>query len=130
MKAGELLNQMKRREEALNFFIKKDHIEKLTGKQVFALKNCEVFLEYCEANGQICDITNRAYFVIIPDEERNCIDILVTVSLGDTRSLYFTLSGIQAEGMLNDDEVFSSVYDYMEVEEDPIRYKLTIKKAV
>ena len=130
MKAGELLNQMKKREEALNFFIKKDHIEKLTGKQVFALKNCEVFLEYCEANGQICDITNRAYFVIIPDEERNCIDILVTVSLGDTRSLYFTLSGIQAEGMLNDDEVFSSVYDYMEVEEEPIRYKLTIKKAV
>ena len=130
MKASELLNQMTRREEALNFFIKKDHIEKLTGKQVFALKNCEVFLEYCEVNGQICDITNRAYFVIIPDEERNCIDILVTVSMGDTRSLYFTLSGIQAEGMLNDDEVFSSVYDYMEVEEDPIRYKLTIKKAV
>ena len=130
MKASYLLSQMEKREEALNFFIKKDHIEKLTGKQVFALKNCEVFLEYCEANGQICDITNRAYFVIIPDEERNCIDILVTVSLGDTRSLYFTLSGIQAEGMLNDDEVFSSVYDYMEVEEDPIRYKLTIKKAV
>ena len=130
MKASYLLSQMEKREEALNFFIKKDHIEKLTGKQVFALKNCEVFLEYCEANGQICDITNRAYFVIIPDEERNCIDILVTVSLGDTRSLYFTLSGIQAEGMLNDDEVFSSVYDYMEIEEDPIRYKLTIKKAV
>ena len=130
MKASYLLSQMEKREEALNFFIKKDHIEKLTGKQVFALKNCEVFLEYCEANGQICDITNRAYFVIIPDEERNCIDILVTVSLGDTRSLYFTLSGIQAEGMLNDDEVYSSVYDYMEVEEDPIRYKLTIKKAV
>lgn len=130
MKASYLLSQMEKREEALNFFIKKDHIEKLTGKQVFALKNCEVFLEYCEANGQICDITNRAYFVIIPDEERNCIDILVTVSLGDTRSLYFTLSGIQAEGMLNDDEVYSSVYDYMEIEEDPIRYKLTIKKAV
>ena len=130
MKASELLNQMERREKALNFFIKKDHIEKLTGKQVFALKNCEVFLEYCEINGQICDITNRAYFVIIPDEERNCIDILVTVSMGDTRSLYFTLSGIQAEGMLNDDEVFSSVYDYMEVDEEPIRYKLTIKKAV
>ena len=130
MKASYLLSQMEKREEALNFFIKKDHIEKLTGKQVFALKNCEVFLEYCEANGQICDITNRAYFVIIPDEERNCIDILVTISLGDTRSLYFTLSGIQAEGMLNNDEVFSSVYDYMEVEEEPIRYKLTIKKAV
>ena len=130
MKASHLLSQMEKREEALNFFIKKDYIEKLTGKQVFALKNCEVFLEYCEANGQICDITNRAYFVIIPDEERNCIDILVTVSLGDTRSLYFTLSGIQAEGMLNDDEVYSRVYDYMEIEEDPIRYKLTIKKAV
>ena len=130
MKASDLLSQMTRREEALNFFIKKDYVEKLTGKQVFALKNCEVFLEYCEINGQICDITNRAYFVIIPDEERNCIDILVTVSMGDTRSLYFTLSGIQAEGMLNDDEVFSSVYDYMEVDEEPIRYKLTIKKAV
>ena len=130
MKASDLLSQMTRREEALNFFIKKDYVEKLTGKQVFALKNCEVFLEYCEVNGQICDITNRAYFVIIPDEERNCIDILVTVSLGDTRSLYFTLSGIQAEGMLNDDEVYSDVYDYMEIDEEPIRYKLTIKKAV
>lgn len=130
MKAGELLNQMKRREEALNFFIKKDYVEKLTGNQVFVLKNCEVFLEDCKSNGQICDITNRAYFVIIPDEERNCIDILVTVSLGDTRSLYFTLSGIQAEGMLNNDEVYSDVYDYMEIDEEPIRYKLTIKKAV
>lgn len=130
MKASDLLSQMESREKALNFFVKKDYIEKLTGKQVFALKNCEVFLEYCEANGQICDITNRAYFVVIPDEGRNCLEILVTVSLGDTRSLYFTLSGIQAEGMLNDDEVYSSVYDYMEIEEDPIRYKLTIKKAV
>lgn len=130
MKASDLLSQMESREKALNFFVKKDYIEKLTGKQVYVLKNCEVFLEYCEANGQICDITNRAYFVIIPDEERNCIDILVTVSLGDTRSLYFTLSGIQAEGMLNDDEVFSNVCEYMGIEEDPIKYKLTIKKAV
>ena len=130
MKASYLLSQMEKREEALNFFIKKDYVEKLTGKQVFVLKNCEVFLEYCEANGQICDITNRAYFVIIPDEERNCIEILATVSNGDTRSLYFTLHGVQAEGMINNDEVYSDVYDYMEIDEEPIRYKLTIKKAV
>ena len=130
MKASDLLSQMESREKALNFFVKKDYIEKLTGKQVYVLKNCEVFLEYCEVNGQICDITNRAYFNVIPDEGRNCLDILVTVSLGDTRSLYFTLSGIQAEKMLNDDEVFSSVCEYMGVEEEPIKYKLTIKKAV
>ena len=130
MKAEEILSQMESREMALNFFVKKDYIKKLTGKQVYVLKNCEVFLEYCEVNGQICDITNRAYFDIIPDEGRNCLDILVTVSLGDTRSFYFTLSGIQAEKMLNEDEVFSSVYDYIGIEEEPIRYKLTIKKSV
>lgn len=130
MKASDLLTQMENREKALNFFVKKDYIEKLTGKQVFVLKNCEVFLEYCEVNGKICDITNRAYFDIAPDEGRNCLDILVTVSLGDTRSLYFSLSGIQAEKMLNEDEVFSSVFEYLERDEEPIRYKLTIKKAV
>ena len=130
MKASDLLSQMESREKALNFFVKKDYIEKLTGKQVFVLKNCEVFLEYCEVNGKICDITNRAYFDIAPDEGRNCLDILVTVSLGDTRSLYFSLSGIQAEKMLNEDEVFSSVFEYLERDEEPIRYKLTIKKAV
>ena len=119
---------MEKREEALNFFIKKDYVEKVTGKQVFVLKNCEVFLEYCEANGQICDITNIAYFVIIPDEERNCIEILATVSNGDTRSLYFILYGIQAEKMLNDNEVFSSIYEY--VDKETIKYKLTIKKSV
>ena len=130
MKASELLNQMESREKALSFFLKKDYVEKLTGKQVFALKNCEVFLKYCEVNGEICDITNRAYFEIVPDEGRNCLEILVTVSNGDTRSLYFTLHGVQAEGMLNNDEVYSEVYDYMEINEEPIRYKLTIKKAV
>ncbi len=130
MKADELLSQMESREKALNFFVKKDYIEKLTGKQVFVLKNCEVFLEYCKVNGKICDITNRAYFDIAPDEGRNCLDILVTVFLGDTRSLYFSLSGIQAEKMLNEDEVFTRVYDYLDREEEPIRYKLTIKKAV
>ena len=128
MKASELLNQMESREKALNFFLKKDYVEKLTGKQVFALKNCEVFLEYCEVNGKICDITNRAYFEIVPDEGRNCLEILVTVSNnGDTRGIYFILYGIQAEKMLNEDEVFSEVYECVDID---AKYKLTIKKAV
>ena len=128
MKASELLNQMESREMALNFFVKKDYIKKLTGKQVFALKNCEVFLEYCEVNGKIYDITNRAYFEIVPDEGRNCLEILVTVSNnGDTRGIYFILYGIQAEKMLNEDEVFSEVYECVDID---AKYKLTIKKAV
>ena len=128
MKASELLNQMESREKALSFFLKKDYVEKLIGKQVFALKNCEVFLEYCEVNGKICDITNRAYFEIVPDEGRNCLEILVTVSNnGDTRDIYFILYGIQAEKMLNEDEVFSEVYECVDVD---AKYKLTIKKAV
>ena len=128
MKASELLNQMESREKALSFFLKKDYVEKLIGKQVFALKNCEVFLEYCEVNGEICDITNRAYFEIVPDEGRNCLEILVTVSNnGDTRGIYFILYGIQAEKMLNEDEVFSEVYECVDIDE---KYKLTIKKAV
>ena len=128
MKASELLNQMEKREKALNFFLKKDYVEKLTGKQVFALKNCEVFLEYRGVNGKICDITNRAYFEIVPDEGRNCLEILVTVSNnGDTRGIYFILYGIQAEKMLNEDEVFSEVYECVDID---AKYKLTIKKAV
>ena len=128
MKASELLNQMESREKALSFFLKKDYVEKLIGKQVFALKNCEVFLEYCEVNGEICDITNRAYFEIVPDEGRNCLEILVTVSNnGNTRDIYFILYGIQAEKMLNEDEVFSEVYECVDIDE---KYKLTIKKAV
>ena len=128
MKASELLNQMESREKALSFFLKKDYVEKLIGKQVFALKNCEVFLEYCEVNGEICDITNRAYFEIVPDEGRNCLEILVTVSNnGDTRGIYFILYGIQAEKMLNEDEVFSEVYECVDID---AKYKLTIKKAV
>ena len=128
MKASELLNQMESREKALSFFLKKDYVEKLTGKQVFALKNCEVFLEYCEVNGKICDLTHKAYFVVIPDEERNCLEILVTVSNnGDTRGIYFILYGIQAEKMLNEDEVFSEVYECVDID---AKYKLTIKKAV
>lgn len=128
MKASDLLNQMEKREKALSFFLKKDYVEKLIGKQVFALKNCEVFLEYCEVNGQICDITNRAYFEIVPDEGRNCLEILVTISNnGDTRGIYFILYGIQAEKMLNEDEVFSEVYECVDID---AKYKLTIKKAV
>ena len=128
MKADELLSQMESREKALSFFLKKEYVEKLTGKQVFALKNCEVFLEYCEVNGEICDITNRAYFEIVPDEGRNCLEILVTVSNnGDTRGIYFILYGIQAEKMLNEDEVFSEVYECVDID---AKYKLTIKKAV
>ena len=128
MKASELLNQMESREKALSFFLKKDYVEKLTGKQVFALKNCEVFLEYRGVNGKICDITNRAYFEIVPDEGRNCLEILVTVSNNsDTRGIYFILYGIQAEKMLNEDEVFSEVYECVDID---AKYKLTIKKAV
>ena len=127
MKADELLSQMESRENALSFFLKKDYIEKLTNKQIFTLKNCEITLEYCEVNGKIYDITNKAYFVIIPDEERNCLEILLTVSNGDTRSLYFILYGIQAEKMLNEDEVFSEVYECVDID---AKYKLTIKKAV
>ena len=128
MKATELLDQMKEREEALNFFLKKDYIEKLTNKQIFTLKNCEITLEYCEVNGKICDITNKAYIVVKPDEERNCIDILATVKNGDVHSLIFSLYGIDAERMLNEDEVFSSVHEY--VDKKTITYKLTIKKSV
>ena len=128
MKADELLSQMESRENALSFFLKKDYIEKLTNKQIFTLKNCEITLEYCEVNGKICDITNKAYIVVKPDEERNCLVILTTVETGDTRTLYFTLSGIQAERMLNEDEVFSSVHEY--VDKKTITYKLTIKKSV
>ena len=128
MKADELLSQMESREKALSFFLKKEYVEKLTGKQVFALKNCEVFLEYRGVNGKICDITNRAYFEIVPDEGRNCLEILVTVSNnGDTRDIYFILYGIQAEKMLNEDEVFSEVYECVDID---AKYKLTIKKAV
>ena len=128
MKVDELLSQMESRENALSFFLKKDYIEKLTNKQVFTLKNCEITLEYCEVNGKICDITNKAYIVVKPDEERNCIDILATVKNGDVHSLIFSLYGIDAERILNEDEVFSSVHEY--VDKKTITYKLTIKKAV
>ena len=128
MKADELLSQMESRESALSFFLKKDYIEKLTNKQIFTLKNCEITLEYCEVNGKICDITNKAYIVVKPDEERNCIDILATVKNGDVHSLIFSLYGIDAERILNEDEVFSSVHEY--VDKKTITYKLTIKKSV
>ena len=127
MKADELLSQMESRENALSFFLKKDYIEKLTNKQVFTLKNCEITLEYCEVNGKICDITNKAYIVVKPDEERNCIDILATVKNGDVHSLIFSLYGIDAERILDEDEVFSSVHEY--VDKKTITYKLTIKKS-
>ena len=127
MKADELLSQMESRENALSFFLKKDYIEKLTNKQIFTLKNCEITLEYCEVNGKICDITNKAYIVVKPDEERNCIDILATVKNGDVHSLIFSLYGIDAERILNEDEVFSEVYECVDID---AKYKLTIKKAV
>ena len=85
-------------------------------------------MEYCEVNGKICDITNKAYIVVKPDEERNCIDILATVKNGDVHSLIFSLYGIDAEKILNEDEVFSSVHEY--VDKKTITYKLTIKKSV
>ena len=128
MKADELLSQMESRENALSFFLKKDYIEKLTNKQIFTLKNCEITLEYCEVNGKIYDITNKAYIVVRPDEERNCIDIIATVRNGDVHTLIFSLYGVQAEKMLNEDEVFSSAYEY--VDRETITYRLSIKKAV
>ena len=128
MKADELLSQMESRENALSFFLKKDYIEKLTNKQIFTLKNCEITLEYCEVNGKIYDITNEAYIVVRPDEERNRIDIITTVRNGDAHSLIFSLYGIDAEEMINDDKVFSSAYEY--VDKKTITYKLTIKKSV
>ena len=128
MKADELLTQMESRENALSFFLKKDYIEKLTNKQIFTLKNCEITLEYCEVNGKIYDITNKSYIVVRPDEERNCVDIIATVRNGDTCSLIFSLYGIDAEEMINDDKVFSSVHEY--VDKKTITYRLTIKKSV
>ena len=128
MKADELLSQMESRENALSFFLKKDYIEKLTNKQVFTLKNCEITLEYCEVNGKIYDITNKAYIVVRPDEERNRLDIIATVRNGETHSLIFSFYGIDAERILNEDEVFSSVHEY--VDKKTITYKLTIKKSV
>ena len=130
MKADELLSQMESRENALSFFLKKDYIEKLTNKQIFTLKNCEITLEYCEVNGKIYDITSKAYIVVKLDEERNRLDIIATVRNGDVHTLIFSLYGIQAEKMLNEDEVFSSVYEYVEMNRKTITYKLTIKKAV
>ena len=128
MKADELLSQMESRENALSFFLKKDYIEKLTNKQVFTLKNCEITLEYCEVNGKIYDITKKAYIVVKPDEERNRIDIIATVDNVDVHTLIFSFYGIDAERILNDNEVFSSAYEC--VDKKTIRYKLTIKKAV
>ena len=130
MKATELLDQMKEREEALSFFLKKDYIEKLTDKEVFVLQNCEITLEYYGVDGKVYDVTNRAYFVIIPDEERNCIEILATVSNGDTRSLYFTLHGIKAAEMVKSYyETFSETYEYRDISDATERYTLTIKRV-
>ena len=130
MKATELLDQMQEREEALSFFLKKDYIEKLTDKEAFALQNCEVTLEYYGVDGKVYDVTNKAYFVVIPDEERNCLEILVTVSNGDTRSLYFTLYGIKAAEMVKSYyETFSETYEYCDISDATERYTLTIKRV-
>ena len=129
MKATELLDQMQEREEALSFFLK-GYIEKLTSKEAFTLQNCEVTLEYYGVDGKVYDVTNRAYFVIIPDVERNCIEILATVSNGDTRSLYFTLHGIKAAEMVKSYyETFSETYEYRDISDATERYTLTIKRV-
>ena len=129
MKASELLDQMQEREEALSFFLK-GYIEKLTSKEAFTLQNCEVTLEYYGVDGKVYDVTNRAYFVIIPDVERNCIEILATVSNGDTRSLYFTLHGIKAAEMVKSYyETFSETYEYRDISDATERYTLTIKRV-
>ena len=130
MKAAELLDQMKEREEALSFFLKKDYIEKLTDKEVFALQNCEITLEYYGVDGRVYDVTNRAYFVIRPDEERNCIDIIVTVINGHAVTLFFTLYGIKAAEMVKSYyETFSETYEYRDISDATERYTLTIKRV-
>lgn len=129
MKATELLDQMQEREEALSFFLK-GYIEKLTSKEAFTLQNCEVTLEYYGVDGKVYDVTNKAYFVVTPDEERNCLEILVTVSNGDTRSLYFTLYGIKAVEMVKSYyETFSETYEYCDISDVTERYTLTIKRV-
>ena len=130
MKADELLSQMESRENALSFFLKKDYIEKLTNKQVFTLKNCEVTLEYYGVDGKVYDVTNRAYFVVRPNEERNCIDIIVTVTNGHTITLFFTLYGIKAAEMVKSYyETFSETYEYHDADDVTERYTLTIKRV-
>ena len=127
MKATELLDQIQEREEALSFFLKKDYI---TDKEVFVLQNCEITLEYYGVDGKVYDVTNRAYFVVRPDEERNCIDILVTVTNGHIISLYFTLYGIKAAEMVKSYyETFSETYEYHDISGVTERYTLTIKRV-
>ena len=129
MKATELLDQMQEREEALSFFLK-GYIEKLTSKETFTLQNCEVTLEYYGVDGKVYDVTNRAYFVVRPDEERNCIDIVVTVTNGHTIVLYFTLYGIKAAEMIKSHyETFSETYEYNDISGAIERYTLTIKRV-
>ena len=129
MKATELLDQMQEREEALSFFLK-GYIEKLTSKETFTLQNCEVTLEYYGVDGKVYDVTNRAYFVVRPDEERNCIDIVVTVTNGHTIVLYFTLYGIKAAEMVKSYyETFSETYEYNDISGAIERYTLTIKRV-
>ena len=129
MKATELLDQMQEREEALSFFLK-GYIEKLTSKETFTLQNCEVTLEYYGVDGKVYDVTNRAYFVVRPDEERNCIDIIVTVTNGHTIVLYFTLYGIKAAEMIKSHyETFSETYEYNDISGAIERYTLTIKRV-
>ena len=129
MKAVELLDQMKEREEALSFFLK-GYTEKLTSKEAFALQNCEVTLEYYGVDGKVYDVTNRAYFVVRPNEERNCIDIIVTVTNGHIIDLYFTLYGIKAAEMVKSYyETFSETYEYRDISGAKERYTLTIKRV-
>ena len=129
MKATELLDQMQEREEALSFFLK-GYIEKLTSKETFTLQNCEVTLEYYGVDGKVYDVTNRAYFVVRPDEERNCIDIIVTVTNGHTIVLYFTVYGIKAAEMIKSHyETFSETYEYNDISGTIERYTLTIKRV-
>ena len=129
MKAAELLDQMKEREEALSFFLK-GYTEKLTSKEALALQNCEVTLEYYGVDGRVYDVTNRAYFVVRPNEERNCIDIIVTVTNGHIIDLYFTLYGIKAAEMVKSYyETFSETYEYRDISGAKERYTLTIKRV-
>ena len=108
MNASVLLEEMRKKEAALTYFLKKDYVEGLTNQQIYVLKNCDIELEYFGVDGRVYDVMDRAYFYVYPDVARNVI-----------------IPGYKASGMINDGESFSAVEEY----DDKTKYRLTIKKA-
>ena len=125
MNASVLLEEMSKKEAALNYFLKKDYVEGLTNQQVYVLKNCDIELEYFGVDGRVYDVMDRAYFYVYPDVARNVIIIEITIINGREENVVFTIPGYKAVGMINDGESFSAVEEY----DDKTKYRLTIKKA-